>query len=121
MSQTSSAYICPRCRHKVIRQTFGIENGLHETWWACLSDEETHFYGLPHREKDWEFTQFAAENPNLEPWPEEQPLKGMVAGQIQDAARDQVKTYIVEAIPAAVIAASLLIALWISLLSPVTA
>ena len=118
MSQESKAYICRTCRHMVIRQTFGIENGRHETWWACTNPQEIHFFGLPEREKDWEYTDCAAEDPNLEPWPE--PLLGMVMGQEWHITRDQFKTYMIEAIPAILIAASLIVGIWISLLSGVS-
>jgi hypothetical protein len=119
MRKISKAYICSECRHKVVRQIFGTENGRHETWWAC-SGPETHFFGVPHREKDWEYPDSAAENPNLEPWLEEEPMKGMVAAQGRDVTHDQVKTYVIEAIPATVIAAGLLAAIWISALSGAT-
>src|ERR1035437_7230186 len=104
----------------VVRQTLGTENGRHEIWSACTNPAETHFFGLPHREKDWEYTEFVAEDPQLEPWPNDEPLNGMVAGQARRVTFDQLRIYIAEAIPAAVIAASLVAAILISLLSGTT-
>jgi hypothetical protein len=108
-------FICKRCPYPVVRQVFGSEPGQHEEWWACLNPEETHYWGTPRREKDWEYNDQQAEYPGLEPWPEETPLSLTVAMQNRCLTASQMTSYVKVGAPAVAIAFSLLMAILIPL------
>jgi len=121
-------YVCEKCGAKVIQQVLGDEPGRHEVSWCCINVDCSQCYGVPWREKDWEYPLAASLNVGLEPWPGESetnsghvPLDSIAAVAARRPTMDDVRQFVsivFGGITAGIVSAvSMLGILWLLLVS----